>query len=357
MGNLRVDPVDLLLRLDALAQVGLAVVIEVQDLMLALEACDLGFLGAEVPVQLGDAGVDVVGRLLDDFLLLLDGVVVIDGDHLVQDVSRPLRGRIVERKVDDTVGGTVPVHAHLVAVRLGHAVDVAVPDDDRIVVEQLAKGPSGSHGDTAETGGNRVAEMAGHGLELADLDDKAGILAHGHHRRGIVGFADIHHLHADRRLLVQVLHPLDELGLVEIGRAEAEVLGHFQHRGFRAEDDDFVIDGVHRDGDTAVRDVLQRRGPAFQPVPGDGVQADLGVALIDPVRPVAAVIGDAGADGGTEDKPVQIPEDGIEDIFPGEGIGVFLLQEGEVGFILIDSHGQVGDYLFLFEFRKARIAK
>ena len=186
--------------------------------------------------------------------------------------------------------------------------------------------------------------MAAHRLELADLDDEAGILAHGHEGRRIVRFADVHHLDPDRGLLVQVLHPLDELGLVVIGRTQTQVLGHFQHRGFRTEDDDFVIDGVHRDGDTAVRDVFQRRGPALQPVPGDGIQADLGVALIDPVRPVAPVIGDTGANGGTEDQPVQITEDGIEYIFPGKGIRVLFLQEGEVVVILIDSHGQVEDY-------------
>ena len=126
---------------------------------------------------------------------------------------------------------------------------------------------------------------------------------------------------------------------------QPQVPGHLQHRGFRTEDDDFVIDGVHRDGDTAVRDVFQRGGSALQPVTRDRIQPDLGVALIDAVCPVAAVIGNTGADGGTEDEPVQIAEDGIEDVFSGEGIGIFFLQEGEVGFILVDGHSQVGDYL------------
>ena len=241
----------------------------------------------------------------------------------------------MERKVDDTVGGAVAAHVHLAPIGFGHGIDIPVTNGNRVVIIQFPERPGGPDGNAAQAGGNRIAEMAGHRLELADLDDEAGILAHGHEGRRIVRFADVHHLDPDRRLLVQVLHPLDEFGLVVIGRTQTQVLGHFQHRGFRTEDDDFVIDGVHRDGDTAVRDVFQRRGPALQPVPGDGIQADLGMALIDPVRPVAPIISDSCTEGSTENKPMQVPEDGIEDVFPGKGVSILFLQEREIGVIRI----------------------
>ena len=103
VGNLRIDSLNLLLRLYTLVQVGLSVVIQIKDLVLTLETRDLRFLRAEIPVQLSDTIIDEIRSLADDFLLLLDRILIVNGNHLIQDVRRTLRRCVMKREVDDAI--------------------------------------------------------------------------------------------------------------------------------------------------------------------------------------------------------------------------------------------------------------
>ena len=58
------------------------------------------------------------------------------------------------------------------------------------------------------------------------------------------------------------------------------------------------------------------------------------MALIDAVGPIAQVIGDGPADESAQDEPMDVPDNGIENIFSRKGIGIFLLMEGKVVVLL-----------------------
>ena len=116
MGDLGLDALHLLGGLDAGGDVGLPVFLHLQQLVVPLEGSDLRFLHAEFGIQLGDPVVDVFRGLPDDLLFLVDGGLVVHGDHLVQDIGRPLRRRIVQGQVHDAFRGRVPGHIDLVPV-------------------------------------------------------------------------------------------------------------------------------------------------------------------------------------------------------------------------------------------------
>ena len=120
--------------------------------------------------------------------------------------------------------------------------------------------------------------------------------------------------HDDGRILVQVLRPLDNLGLVLIRRIQPQPFHHFAERSFRPNDGNLVIDGVHGDGDAPVGDVLQHGRAVIQPVTRDRIDLDASVALVNPVAAVAAVIGDNTTDKGTQENPMDVPHDGEVDI-------------------------------------------
>jgi hypothetical protein len=61
-----------------------------------------GFLHTEFGIQLGDSGIDIIGGLPDNLLFLFDRALIVDCDHLVENVGRPLRGCVVQRQIHNT---------------------------------------------------------------------------------------------------------------------------------------------------------------------------------------------------------------------------------------------------------------
>ena len=100
-------------------------------------------------------------------------------------------------------------------------------------------------------------------------------------------------------------------------------------------DDNFVVEGIHRDGNTPVGNVLKHRRTVLEAIAGYRIDLDLSVTLIDAVRPVTPIIGNDTSHDGSDDEPVEVPHNGIEDILRRKGVGIFFLQKGEVG-ILVD---------------------
>ena len=342
VGDLGARALHLFVGLDAGRDIGLSVIIQVDDLVLALEGGDLGLFRSQLVVQLGDTVVDEVGRLLDDLRLLVDRPFVVDTDHLVQDVRRADRRCVVEREIDDPVGGAVARHVDFVAVGLRNRIDVAVRHVDRVVIVQLPQRPGRVDDDAAVTGGDRIPEASADRVIFADLDGEARVFRDGDGHRGVVRLLEVRQEHLDRGLLVEVLHPLDDLCLVFVIHPEVQTVGHFEHRSLGLEDDDFVVDGAQGRRDAAVGDVFPHRHAVGEPVAGHGVDDDLGVALIDPVSAVAEEPGDGAADRRAEDQPVEVSQDGEEDVFAGQGVGIFFLQEGEVVLAVI---GNVGGHI------------
>ena len=94
-------------------------------------------------------------------------------------------------------------------------------------------------------------------FEFINLENEGGIFINGDNGRSIVFIVQVQHLDIDRRFTIKILLALDQLGLACIGSTQIQPSCHLQHRCFRTEYDDFVIDGVHRDGNTAVGDAFQ----------------------------------------------------------------------------------------------------
>ena len=172
MGDLRHDAFRFLRGFDARGNVVLAVVLQVQDLVVPLEGRDLGLLGTQLGVQLRDTGVDIIRGLLDDRLFLVDGILVIHGDHLVQDVRRPLGICILKREVHNPVARGVARDRHPGPVVLRHIHDVAVADHDGLVIIEVPQRPGRTDDDPAETRAERIVQAAPEGIAFADL--------HGH---------------------------------------------------------------------------------------------------------------------------------------------------------------------------------
>ena len=96
MRDLGIQPLHFLLRLDALVQIRPAVIIKIQNLILTFETGDLRLLGTQVSIQLSYTVINEIGSLTDNLLLLLNRILVVDGNHLIQDISRTLRRGIVQ---------------------------------------------------------------------------------------------------------------------------------------------------------------------------------------------------------------------------------------------------------------------
>ena len=58
------------------------------------------------------------------------------------------------------------------------------------------------------------------------------------------------------------------------------------------------------------------------------------MALIDTVGSVTEIVGNGSTYNGAQNKPMDISDNGIEDIFSRKGIGIFLLKEGKVVVLL-----------------------
>jgi hypothetical protein len=63
------------------------------------------------------------------------------------------------------------------------------------------------------------------------------------------------------------------------------------------------------------------------------------MALINPVLPVAPIISDATAYQSAQNEPMQIPQDGEEDVLTGKGIRIFLVEKREVVILIVVGHG------------------
>ena len=50
---------------------------------------------------------------------------------------------------------------------------------------------------------------------------------------------------------------------------------------------DFIVDGIHSYCHPTISDVFKCRRPALQPISSNGIQANLGMALVNSVHPVA----------------------------------------------------------------------
>ena len=340
MGNLRLQPLHLFRGFDTGREIGLTVLLQVQDLVVPLEVRDLRLFGAQFAVQLRNPGIDVFRSLLDDVLLLLDRVVIIDGNHLVDDVCRPLWVRIPEGEIHDTVRLAVPLHLHAVPVHVGHIHDVPVGDHDRVIIVQFPEGPGGMHDDAAIVRGEGVVQTAFYRLVAGCFHDDCGVLAYRDFQRSIIRFLEVRQFHVDGGILVQVLHALDQLGLILVLHPEVQALGHFQHRGLGGDDDNLVVDGIHGNRHPAVRDILQHGGAVVEAVPRHGVNLDTGMALIDAVCPVGDEIGHEATDEGAEENPMDVPRDRNDDILRGQRVRVFLLKEGEIGILGGSGHSK-----------------
>ena len=108
MGDFSLQAFHLLSGLDALGHVRLTVILNAEKLIVLLERCNLRLLRTELRIQLGYAGVDIFGCLLDDVLFLLYGILVINSYNLVEDIGGSLRRSVPEGQIDDTVRSAVP---------------------------------------------------------------------------------------------------------------------------------------------------------------------------------------------------------------------------------------------------------
>ena len=346
MGDFCAEAFHLFRSLDALGHIGLAVVLEVQQLVVLLERRYLRFLCAEFGVELGDSGIYVIGCLLNDVPLLDDGVLVVDRDHFVKDVSSPFGGCVLEREIDNTVGSAVALDGHPAAVRCGYIIDIQVTYGNRVIVEQLPQGPCRVNGNAAKTGGDRISEMSRNRFEFSDCNCESGIFLYGYRDRCVFGISEIGELDIDRGKFVQILKPFHQFSLVLVCGSQIKTFGYFKHGSFRLEDYDFIVDGVHGSGHPAVGNVLQHGGAVVKPIPGNGTNHDFGVALVNAVGPVATVPSYGCAYCRTKEYPMQIAQYGIEYILPAERIGVFFLEEGQIVF-LIGGHCRSEVYLLV----------
>ena len=175
----------------------------------------------------------------------------------------------MEREVDNSIRGAVTGDIHPVTITVGNTVDVSMSYRDRCSIEQFSKGPGRRYSNASETGGNGIPQMPFNRFIFAYLNDEQRILTHGDDGGCIVIHTEIQHLHRNWGLSVEILHPLDELCLIPIGGSQIQPLCDLQHRCLRTEDDDLVVDSIHRNRDPAIRDVFKGRHAALQSVTGN----------------------------------------------------------------------------------------
>ena len=220
----------------------------------------------------------------------------------------------MQGEVDDAVRETVTVDRDLETVTVRYIIDAAVGDRDGIVIIKLAECPCRGHRDATETSRNGVTEPTFDGLEISGLNHESRVPVNGDDYRGVIVFVDIQEIEPDRSIFIEILDPLDEFGLALINSTQVQPFGNIQHRGLGLQDDDLVVNGIHRRCHTSVGDVLQHRLTVVKTVPGDGGYHDLGVALVDAVSAVCLVIRYRSTYRRAEDKPVEVAEYGIEDV-------------------------------------------
>ena len=86
----------------------------------------------------------------------------------------------MEREVDNSVRGAVAGDIDAVAVAVGNIVDIEVGYRNRVVIEELPKGPCRADCYTADLGREGVPEASFHRLELANSDLDGRVPAYSH---------------------------------------------------------------------------------------------------------------------------------------------------------------------------------
>ena len=148
---------DLLRRLDAGGQIVLTERGEVEQLVFAFETGQLVLLDAEVGLQKFQAFVDIVVCVGDDALFVLDGILVIDADHLVDHLCGADRRRILQHDVYNRVVVVVAVHREGGAVAVGGGVEALVGHRDGVAVASFGQEPGVVHHHPPERHGHCVA--------------------------------------------------------------------------------------------------------------------------------------------------------------------------------------------------------
>ena len=180
MGDLRHQALHFLGGLDARVQVGLAIVLQIEYLVIPLESCNLGFLASKFRIQLRDTGIDVIGSLPDNLLLLVDSTFVIDSDHLIQDIRRPLGVGVLKGEIHNTIGRAIAIHLHLVPIILGHIHDALAIHHDRRIVVKVPEGPGRLYHHATVARGQGITKPSLHLFHIPNFNQQGGIWLYRH---------------------------------------------------------------------------------------------------------------------------------------------------------------------------------
>ncbi len=240
----------LLLVIGLLAEGHLGIAAEVRQAGAALELLELGFGGAQLGVDDGDALVDEAGGVAGHFVLVVVGVAVVVLDEPVEEVLTPTAVGVGEGDGDHGRGFAGGLHGEGAGIALGHGQGGADGDvDDGFALGQGDTGTRqegegtdgrGQHGrEAVEAGGGYLDFIeGGHGLYgtiglEGDIDAEGGGQA--------VGTAG-GEVEAEGRTVVEV--GARQAVLATVGDVEAEVGHNLVGQRLAAQDLDLVIDAA-----------------------------------------------------------------------------------------------------------------
>ena len=96
-----------------------------------------------------------------------------------------------------------------------------------------------------QTGIERIVQTTDKRITFANLDIHGGIFLNRHRHRSVIRLIEIREGNHNGRVLVQVLHPLDQFCLVLVSRTQIQPLHHVQHRRLGLKDDNLVVKRIH----------------------------------------------------------------------------------------------------------------
>lgn len=326
--ELFLQTVDFFLRLDGGFEVVLSEGGDVEQLVFAFEVGQFVLLGAEVGVEEGEATVDVFIGLVDDAFLILDGIFVVDAYGFVDDFGGADGRGVAEGDVDDGVDVVVAAHLHDAAVVLSDGAEVVMCDSDRVVDVVVGEEPCFVDYKAAEGGSGGVLEGDGDGGAFGGVEDD-GVLVFRHgveveYRLGVV----VDEVDGVGRFSVEVFVAVDDAGLGGVGDVEFQVLCHLADGGLGGEDHHLVVDGaiVERAGGEHVTHGGLADG-ALGVAGGGAFDEYAGRTLVDTVLMADEVAGDEGAEGTTEQQPVEVAQDSEQDILEVDLLFLVLVEE------------------------------
>ena len=337
-GELRVQVEYLRAGLAALAHVEAGCGLHVGKQVGALVGGDVLVDVAELLLDDAEALVDEHGGAHGDLVLVLDPVLVVDGDQGVEHVLGALGVDVLEREVDDR--GVLAVEGGREARGVGGrgpgdggARDVdGQPRGGPVAAGGLDEHPAcrGRDGDAGRGGeafrGVLLLAVAG---EAGEPPLPAALGVH-HHRGGLVVLqVEEGHLHGQ---LAPVEHAAVEVALGGVVHVEVQPLDHVEHDGGRLHGDELVVDV--RVGLEDV-DVAQHAGGVGDGLPlGVGLDQDGGRAGVDGRRGEQVGGRRAEAGGQREGEPLPVGQAEAQELLKahevvgraglGGGVGVIL---------------------------------